>query len=178
MYRMNEEDFAKLIQLLGPSLDVDDRVGSLRSVTGVTAGSLVPELRLHCLIRWLSGGSYIDSCSQVEIHQSTFYAIIWETVEKIRLCPDLALKFPTSISEAREIADGFQSISTEGVVGGCIGAIDGWLYPIIAPPRRVGDVNSYYSGHLSRFGLNVQAICDHHCRFTYMSVAAPGVSRA
>ena len=49
------------------------------------------------------------------------------------------------------------------------------LTPMIVPPRAlVGNVRSYFSGHYQRYGVNVQAIVDHHCRFIYMAVAAPG----
>jgi hypothetical protein len=32
---------------------------------------------------------------------------------------------------------------------------------------------SYYSGHYSTHGLNVQAVCDVRCRFIFFAVAAP-----
>lgn len=40
--------------------------------------------------------------------------------------------------------------------------------------REVGNVRSFFSGHYQCYGLNVQAVCDHMCRFLFFSVAAPG----
>ena len=74
---MSEGNFVRLMQIIGPSLAVGYRMGSVRSVDE----SLIPALRLHCLIRRLSGGSYIDICSQVQIHPSTVSNIIWDTME-------------------------------------------------------------------------------------------------
>jgi len=75
----------------------------------------------------------------------------------------------------RQAAAGFQSISTQGVINGCVGVIDGWLCPIITPARNVvGNVRTYYSGHYQWYGMNVQAVVDHACRFMFLAVAAPG----
>ena len=31
-----------------------------------------------------------------------------------------------------------------------------------------------FSGHYQTYGINVQAACDHKCRFVYAAIAAPG----
>lgn len=33
---------------------------------------------------------------------------------------------------------------------------------------------NHYSGHYQCNGVNIQAVADHHCRFTYLAVSAPG----
>jgi hypothetical protein len=68
MYRMDLQHFELLLSYLRESLQVDEIKAGNRSV----AGAIIPELRLHCLVRWLAGGSYIDICSAVNIHPSTF----------------------------------------------------------------------------------------------------------
>ncbi len=40
---------------------------------------------------------------------------------------------------------------------------------------EVGNVRSFFSGHYQTNGLNIQAACDHHCRFTYLGIVGPGV---
>jgi hypothetical protein len=170
LYRMELEDFELLVSLLRESLEVNEVKALNRSV----AGAIIPELRLHCLIRWLAGGSYLDIVSKVNMHPSTFYPIVWSTCAAICACEQLAFCFPDSVAMAAELARGFESVSTDGVVNGCVGAIDGWLMPIIVPPGRFGNVSSYFSGHYQRYGMNVQAICDHQCRFLYIAIAAPG----
>jgi hypothetical protein len=171
MYRMSVDAFNELVELLREALSVNVHMADVRSRAGV----IIPEIRVHCLIRYLSGGSYLDIAAVVNIHHSTFYAIIWSTCKAINACSDLGFSFPETLPELQEASDGFESISTHGVMRGCIGAIDGWLCPMIVPPRAlVGNVRSYFSGHYQRCGVNVQAVVDHHCRFIYMAVAAPG----
>jgi hypothetical protein len=69
----------------------------------------------------------------------------------------------------------FSTISTDGVINGCVGCIDGLLVKIRTPqPSETGHVKSYFSGHYQLYGINIQAVCDHNCRFVNVSCAAPG----
>ena len=50
-----------------------------------------------------------------------------------------------------------------------------YLVAINTPPSLVvGNVRSYFSGHYQHYGVNVQAVCDHLCHFTYFAFASPG----
>ena len=148
---MEIDPFNALVELLREALTVDERMANIRTL----AGAIIPEIRLHCLIRFIAGGSYLDICAAVNIHHSTFYAIIWLTCEAINACDELAFRFPETLAELQRASEGFQSISTQGVIRGCVGAIDGWLCPIIVPPRAVaGNVRSYFSGHYQRYGIS------------------------
>ena len=94
------------------------------------------------------------------------------------MCDLLKIKFPTSAAEICSVQSGFCSISSNRVITGCVGAIDGLLVVIKCPSMKASDNNpsSYYSGHYCCHGLNVQAICDSSCCFTFFAVAAPGKS--
>lgn len=117
----------------------------------------------------------MDICALVFIPHSTFYYILWKTCDAINDCPGLAFCLPRTNAELRRALAGFEGISTQGVMQGCIGAIDGWLCPIVVPPSSIaGNVHSFFSGHYQRYGVNVQAIVDHLGRFIYIAVAAPG----
>ena len=60
-------------------------------------------------------------------------------------------------------------------MGGCVGALDGYLQRINAPWRKeVGNVKAYYSGHYECFGANCQAACDIRLKFLFFGVVAPG----
>jgi hypothetical protein len=79
-YRMTYFAFCHLVEMLRPALEVDHRFAKLRA----RAGAIIPELCLHCVIRYLAGGSYLNICAAVQIAPSTFYAIIvWSTMEII-----------------------------------------------------------------------------------------------
>ena len=101
--------------------------------------------------------------------------MVWETIDAINDCPQLAINFPKSHAELEAAAAGFQSISYGDAINNCVGAIDGYLLAIQTPTKALaGNVRSYFSGHNKTNGVNVQAICDHLCRFTFFSVAGPG----
>jgi hypothetical protein len=171
MYRMSPEAFEMLTEMLRSSLEVNKTKAYARS----EAGPILPKIRLHCLIRYLAGGSYLDICALVSMPHSTFYySLLWKTMDAINDCDALAFVFPPSDEELRQASQGFERTSTQGVMRGCVGAIDGWLCPIIVPPSSVGNVSSFFSGHYQRMGVNVQAVVDHYGRFLYVAVAAPG----
>ena len=39
---------------------------------------------------------------------------------------------------------------------------------------ETGNVKAYFSGHYQTYGINVQAACDHKCRFVCAVLAATG----
>jgi hypothetical protein len=63
----------------------------------------------------------------------------------------------------------------DGVMDGCIGALDGYLMRITAPSHReCGNVSAHFSGHYCMYGVNVQAVSDADCRVYFYSLAAHG----
>ena len=96
-------------------------------------------------------------------------------MDAILSCDDLAYHFPSSDEQIQQVANEFKKQSTRGVLDGCVGCLDGFLLQIRTPSaRETGHVKSYFSGHYRMYGVNIQAVCDSQCRFTYVSVAAPG----
>ena len=59
IYRMSVDAFNELVELLRVSLSVNVDMANLRSAAGV----VIPEIRLHCLIHYFAGGSYLDICT-------------------------------------------------------------------------------------------------------------------
>jgi hypothetical protein len=73
------------------------------------------------------------------------------------------------------VASGFESISTNGCITNCVAAVDGYLLSIDTPTKKEAkNVCSFFFGHYQTHGLNIQAACDHHCRFSFIAVAGPG----
>jgi hypothetical protein len=57
----------------------------------------------------------------------------------------MLIKFPKRGQEAMKMADDFQSLSSSGVVNGCIGCVDGWFCPINVPHKNeVGKVTLFF----------------------------------
>jgi len=87
---------------------------------------------------------------------------------------DLAYKFPSTKKELDEASQGFELLSTQTAIKGCVACLDGYLLQIKVPSsNQTGNVKAYFSGQYQTYGINVQAECDHKCRFVYAAVAAP-----
>ena len=92
------------------------------------------------------------------IAKSTFFACVHRGIDAVNKCRELALHFPTELSELKEVAIEFQGKSSFGVLDGCVGALDGWLCRIKVPlGKDTSNIASYYSGHYCCYGINVQA---------------------
>jgi hypothetical protein len=172
MYRMNPDAFEKLVFILDttPTANIT-KAYSNRS----PAGPNISEIRLHCLLRYLDGGPYLNICGLVLVPHSTFCFLLWQTCDAVADCLELDLIFPTTTSQLQTASLGFKSISHQGIMSGCVGVIDGWLCPIEVPPlSTVGNVHSYFSGHYQHYGFNIQAVTDHLGHFIFMAVTAPG----
>jgi DDE superfamily endonuclease len=167
---MRYECFMKLVEIVRPSLIVDEVMARVR------AGNqpVLPEISLHCLLRWLAGGLYLDIRISVGISIRTFYRNMKKCISAILQSTELAYCFPTDLEAAsRE----FSNISSHGAIYGCVACVDGYLLRIQVPSsKETPNVKSFYSGHYQTYGMNVQAACDHRSRFVSVCIAVPGSS--
>ena len=173
MYRLQPQTFAKLCSILDPFLRKDVVKACNRS--GSNKGPITTEIALHCLLRWLGGGSYLDIRMSVGISIPSFYRVLHLCMDAILLCDEFQISFPSTETDLQAAADGFKSISSHGIIDGCVGCVDGILLKIQTPAsKEVGNVKSFFSGHYQTYGINVQAACDFQCRFISVCIAAPG----
>ncbi|MBV5267579.1 MAG: transposase family protein, partial [Burkholderiaceae bacterium] len=172
LYRMTHASFVKLCSYIHPFVTMDESMSRRR--TG-GKGPITTELALHCLLRWLSGGSHLDIRLCVGISTASFYRIVYKCISAILRVDELGYDFPTSEDEISEASNNFARCSTNNVVQGCVAALDGMLLRIHTPAsKETGNVKAYFSGHYQDYGINVQAACDSECRFVYATLAAPG----
>ena len=158
--RMAFDSFNKLLCKIREYLLVNETKAKVKG------GSILPELCLYCTIRWLAGGSYLDITDICGISKASFYRVVWKTITAISKCEDLIPKFPKTPEEIGAAVEGFASISTDGIIDNCVGVLDGYLLRIKVPPKdKVKNVRSFFSGHYQCYGVNIQAVADHHCRF-------------
>ena len=135
------------------------------------------EIMLHCTLRWLGGGSYLDIRLSAGISVPSFYRCVHACINAIVLCESLAFSYPTTETEMQAAADGFRNISSNGVIDGCIACVDGILLKVQTPAAtEVGNVKAFFSGHYQTHGINVQAACDSNCKFVSVCNAAPAGS--
>jgi hypothetical protein len=168
--RMSYESYSKLLELLRPHLNVDNKMALLRG------GAIIPEVRLYITLRYCAGGSYSDLAMFAGISFASFFRCMWMTIKAINSTGALDMYFPQSIDEASKAARGFESISRHQAISNCVAVVDGYHLQTHTPSRtEVDNVRSYYSGHYQTYGVNIQAACDHNCRFIFIGVAGPGV---
>ena len=173
VYRMSFVSYKKLCSWIDPYVRVDP----IKSQNRTGTGRIETEVVLHCLLRWLAGGSYLDVRMIAGISESSFYPCCYKAADAIRCLEQLAIRFPTTTEAIEKSVDGFKAISREEVIDGCVACIDGFLLPITVPSvEETANQIAYYSGHYNTNGINVQAACDSHCRFVYVALAAPGSS--
>ena len=91
-------------------------------------------------------------------------------------CENLRIIWLNTKELAVQSATGFSSISTNRAMTECVAVLDGYHMEIATPPKKeVHNVKSYFSGHYQTYGINIQAVCDHNCRFLFIGVGGPGV---
>jgi hypothetical protein len=168
-YRMSLSSFDSLLKMLSPALTLNGKYAIMGGLDPISC-----ELMLHCTIRYLAGGSFHDVRAIAVISKPFFYRLVWHTIDCINRCDALAVKLPGP-NELDKVRQGFEAISWDGVLNGCIGALDGYLQCIAAPSHKeCGNVGAYFSWHYCVYGVNIQAMCDADCHFLFVSVVAPG----
>lgn len=169
--RMTYGSFVGLLDKIQTYLPVvDEKMGALRG------GVIVPELQLYATLRYLAGASYSDICVFCRMSKTTFYKVLWNTINAINKA--ITIDFPSTVEDCALLAASFERISFAGVISNCVGVLDGYLLPIITPWKsQAKNVRSYFSGHYQRYGINIQACCDAHCRFTFVGIGGPGVTK-
>ena len=140
-------------------------------------GRITTEIRLACALRYFAGGSYLDITLSHGIGKTDLYRSIWAVIHATNACLSLQFCFPTTTSQCQSIASEFANRSKAGFRN-CIGCIDGMLVWTEKPSKKqcleVGvDDGKFYCGRKGKFGLNLQAVCDARCRFTYISLQHP-----
>jgi len=66
-------------------------------------------------------------------------------------------------------------LSSLAAIKGYFACLDGYLLQIKVPSScETGNVRACFSGHYQTYAINVQAACDHKCRFVYAALAALG----
>ena len=104
---------------------------------------------------------------------------VWVVIDVINASDFLAYSFPDH-DEQKKIARAFEAKS--GADFNCvIGAIDGLLICIHKPAEYFCKMincgaASFRCHRKDKFGLNMQAICDHKLRFRWIDVSWPGAS--
>ena len=110
MYWMLHKLFQKLVRILQPRISRDENMANVKT-SG--KGPITSEVALHCLLRWLAGGSYLDIRISAGLSVSSFYCIIYLCIDAILAAENFHYEFPTNVEKATE---DFQSISLNSAI--------------------------------------------------------------
>lgn len=170
-YRQSTERFHSIVSDLKARQSKDWELNAMR---GASKNAVSMELRWSMASRFLAGGSYLDIYQMHGVSRSTFFSLLWKTLDLfVRSYPT-----PWKMSDENECkknAAAFQNRSSvPGTFSGCVGAIDGIGIKILAPRDKVNP-GAYYS-RKNYYSINCQAVCDASRRFLYWHSRAPGRS--
>ena len=166
-YRMEPNSFWKLCRILRPYVL---KVSEKKTWKNGAKNGLIPTpTKISVAIRYFAGGSPYDIAVVHGIGHTDVFRCVWTVVDAVNKCPELAFKYPTNHEEQQKIADGFNSVS-RGVFHCCAGAIDGILVWLEKPSEKHCEMSEcgakkFFCGRKKKFGLNMQATCDHEKRF-------------
>ncbi len=124
-------------------------------------------LLLHWAICYLARGSFHDIHATVLFSKPSLHCSVWHMMHFINRCKALDQNF----EELNCVWEGVWRASKDGVIE----ALDGWLMRISAPTfAECGKICACFSGHVYTYGVNVQAMCNSDCHFTFFCLSAPG----
>ena len=177
-YRMKKSSFFELLELLADHLPPDDSGANKRKRGKTPNGPITQALRLSMALRYFAGGDPLDIADRHMVGETEPLRSVWLIVEAIHEVPSLQIQFPASHEKQMQIAQGFKARSAIGI-DSCVGAIDGILIWIHKPSAaflkkfKVGPAK-FFCGRKSKFGLNMQAVCDADGRFLDVYIGCPG----
>jgi len=131
-YRMSRRSFNRLLCLVAPFLYRNKFTDLHREQICDMDYCNKFQLTIHYLD---SGGACHSLRAYSGYSRSSVSRIILEVMEAILQVDELKLHFPSSNVEATSLVKGFRSLSSNGIIDGCVGIIDGLLCPIIRPRK-------------------------------------------
>ncbi len=172
-YRMKVETFKDFFHIIEPQMKP-----CLPRKQGATQnGPITNEARLMMALRFMAGGDKHDIGLVHGVHTNEVYRSLWRVVDAIHGTRPLDIKFPEEWETQQSIAKGFEDKSKCGF-GNCAGCIDGMLVWINKPVEDSAEMGissgKFFCGRKKKFGVNLQAVCDHKRRFLDVYCKHPG----
>jgi hypothetical protein len=170
---MPPDKFKALVQMLTPLIMVG------RKKKGPN-GFIPPSIRVSAALRYFAGGSPYDIALTHGISHSAVFVSVWAVVDAINAHPKLKIEYPCCHAKQKKIAEGFKQKSSVGL-DACAGCIDGMLVWTEKPSERdckkfKCGAAKFLCGQKGKFGLNLQAVCDHKRCFLECWILNPGSS--
>ena len=171
-YRLDLESFQTLID------KIRDRVEPKHPPPATSGSPISAEIRLSCALRFLCGGAPVDIADMHGIAVSTLHAHLWKTIKAIDEVETLPLmRWLKQLDDDGASMDLQRTAAaydarTDGVMTGCIGAIDGLAIKVKRPKVNP----AHYYCRKGFYSYNMQAICDSSHKFTWVSILTAGAT--
>ena len=173
---MHKSSFNRLYTILQPQLDCIFG-GGARGCN--SAYHISTKCRLSMALRYFAGGSPYDIMQVHGVCHVSVLESVWGVVDAINATTFLDYSFP-SHEQQRKIAAGFQAKSGADF-NNVVGAIDGLVICTRMPnlaesiAMNIGQTN-FRCHRKDKYGLNLQAICDHNLKFTWVDMKWPAAT--
>jgi hypothetical protein len=180
-YRMSRKSFWKLLGILHPQLELQSTGPDKKTRKGARNGLINHAVRLSIALRYFAGGSPVDIAITHGVSHTAVFESVWEVVDAVNKCDTLKFQFPNDHTQQHELANGFTRLSKAGF-NTCVAAINGIMIWINQPTQADCAKNNFsgpkkfFCGRKSKFGLNMQGVCDSKCRFVDIHVKQPGAT--
>ena len=167
IYRLERVSFYLLLSKIIPFVE-SDRIMASRS----SSGPITPEIMLAITLRMCAGGRQQDLRRLYGVSRTSIYLTFHKVLEAIDHVESLF--FPADEPDALAgISSGFDRL-TDGLLAGCVGAVDGYAISIIKPTSQYCSNPAFYFNRKGYYSLNMQAVCDSHRRFLFVSILSAG----
>ena len=176
VYRMHKSSFNRLYTILQPQLDCIFG-GGARGCN--SAYHISTKCRLSMALRYFAGGSPYDIMQVHGVCHVSVLESVWGVVDAINATTFFDYSFP-SHEQQRKIAAGFKAKSGADF-NNVVGAIDGLVICTRMPnlaesiAMNIGQTN-FRCHRKDKYGLNLQAICDHNLKFTWVDMKWPAAT--
>eukprot|EP00956_Cyclotella_meneghiniana_P005600 scaffold7209_cov54-Cyclotella_meneghiniana.AAC.1 len=167
-YTMSYEAHSNLVEILRPYLQ-------RKEYNSRSSEPIAVEHMVAAGLRHLQGGRVKDARHIIKTSRAACYAAVDDFIDAVNSAPELDIKLPKSPEEWKNVNENFRRRSSHDVMGGTVGAIDGFFQRCNKPTlKEVRNVLSYFSGHYESYGVNCQAIVLADLQFMYFGVLTPG----
>jgi hypothetical protein len=107
---MDESSFWKLHTLLRPHME-KPRSRTKKHKDGAKNGLIPTSARLSCALWYFAGGSPYDILVVHGMSHTEVFTSVWNVVDAVNSCEELAFHYPMDHNKQREIARGFRAKS-------------------------------------------------------------------
>ncbi|KAL7488001.1 hypothetical protein ACHAW6_013595 [Cyclotella cf. meneghiniana] len=126
-------------------------------------------------LRDLSGGRTKDQCHITGMSLDAAYKAADDFIDPVNAAPEFDVCMPKTVNEWDEINHGLKAKSTNEIIAGCVGALDGFFQCTNKPSQKeVFNVLAYSSGHYEYYGVNCEACVKRNLECMYFRVVSPG----